>query len=232
MTREPRSRPRDAAVITRTRPPRPVSPVTEREPIRKVRSNPASPRRRAITPPTRRHSISPSRHVHFAESLEQIPPSSSDSSPVENTTTSSSGENSPKNHTPTPSPGRIPIRPTNRRGLSDDTTTRRGRIPRDYEHRRTVSPHPSLLSSTSTLRPHSHPQRRPRPRIIQEGVQELTERGSRLMASSYARRSNETIRPLRRRLPLSAYYRPRFPDEERIADEDDRSGGTRLGRWL
>ncbi|PYH42857.1 putative RNA binding protein [Aspergillus saccharolyticus JOP 1030-1] len=233
-TREARVNAPRATPPRRARPPRPRSPVVEREPIRKVRSTPGTPQLRTTSPapPQRSRSITPSRHVHFAENLVQIPPSSSETSPVG--TTSSSSEESPRTRTPTRPPSRIPVRPKNQRSRSADAhMLRRRTAPGDQGRLRTVSPYPSQLDlqrppTRTTARPHWPPHARPR--IIQEGIQDLRERGSRLVASSFARRSDESVqdpvgqrrtRP-RRRVSLG---------DERIADENDRSGGSRLGRW-
>ncbi|PYI20365.1 hypothetical protein BO86DRAFT_135304 [Aspergillus japonicus CBS 114.51] len=241
----------------RTRPPRPRSPVTEREPIRKTRSpvterepirktrsTPGMPHLRTTSPQQSSRSITPTRHVHFAENLEQVPPSSSENSPVEDTTTGESSDDSPTRRIPTrPPPSRIPIRPMNRRSRSLDTHSIRSRMsPREPARPRTASPYPTRLDSRARpppTTPRSHTLQQARPRIIQEGTRDLRERGSRLLETSFARRSDEAVRsagPTRRRarprtrVSMNDYW-AMFPGDERIADEDDRSGGSRLGRW-
>ncbi|OJJ98676.1 hypothetical protein ASPACDRAFT_44304 [Aspergillus aculeatus ATCC 16872] len=228
----------------RTRPPRPRSPVAEREPIRKTRSTPGMPRLRTASPHQSSRSMTPTRHVHFAENLEQVPPSSSENSPVEDTTTGSSGEDSPtRPSTMRPPPSRIPIRPMNRRSRSLDTNASRGRMAsRDPARPRTASPYPTRLDSRARPTPstsRSHTLQQARPRIIQEGRRDLRERGSRLLRTAFARRSDEAVRSPRMvhrrtrprtRASMTDCW-PMFPSDERIADEDDRSGGSRLGRW-
>ncbi|PYH83753.1 hypothetical protein BO82DRAFT_33748 [Aspergillus uvarum CBS 121591] len=230
----------------RSRPPRPRSPVTEREPIRKTRSTPGMPHLRTVSPQQSSRSMTPTRHVHFAENLEQIPPSSSENSLVEDTTTGDSSDDSPTRRIPTrPPPSRIPIRPMNRRSRSLDTHSIRGRMfpfPREPARPRTASPYPTRLDSRARpapTTPRSHTLQQARPRIIQEGTRDLRERGSRLLETSFARRNDAAVRSPgmghrrarpRTRVSMNDYW-AMFPGDERIADEDDRSGGSRLGRW-